>query len=99
MLKLGNDFYFILWLFYFIIFLNIFFFSSLFSSDVIVSKPIALKNDETPIIENGVFSINVTRTSNYLIWEVANKKTSKTVHVTEEIMEYPSYTGSGQKSV
>jgi len=58
-----------------------------------------LKNDETPIIENGVFSINVTRTSNYLIWEVANKKTSKTVHVTEEIMEYPSYTGSGQKSV
>ena len=66
--------------------------------DVTLWEPKPVRAGETPLTENGILRINFTQTGSACILEISNKRDGKSVHVTQEIMEYVSYTGGGQKS-
>lgn len=68
------------------------------SADAVITKPRKLAQNETPFAENSVLSVNYTLDDSSLVMEITNKVDRKSTHVREEIMEYVSYTGSGQKS-
>jgi len=61
-------------------------------------KPISLVSGQTVTLENDVYQINATESSSSILLVITNKQDGSTFRVTEEIMEYLSYTGSGQKS-